>query len=55
VNRPIKNVRSGKTDALVVLYYARALLVKGQVKPGKKSALVRAIDDGTLGQGSITG
>jgi hypothetical protein len=30
-------------------------LVKGRVKPGQESALIRAIDQGTLGQGSIAG
>ena len=30
-------------------------LVKARVKPGKEQALVRAIDDGTLGRGSIAG
>jgi hypothetical protein len=30
-------------------------LVKGRVKPGEESALIRAIDQGTLGQGSIAG
>jgi hypothetical protein len=30
-------------------------LVKARVKPGKEQALVRAIDNGTLGRGSIAG
>jgi len=30
-------------------------LVKGRVKPGKDSALLRAIENGTLGKGSIAG
>ena len=30
-------------------------LVKARVKPGKQQALLRAISDGTLGQGSIAG
>lgn len=30
-------------------------LVKARVKPGKKQSLLRAIQDGTLGQGSIAG
>jgi hypothetical protein len=30
-------------------------LVKAKVKPGKERSLVRAIDDGTLGRGSIAG
>jgi hypothetical protein len=30
-------------------------LVKGRVKPGQESALIRAIDQRTLGQGSIAG
>ncbi len=30
-------------------------LVKGRVKSGKDSALLRAIDDGTLGKDSIAG
>ena len=30
-------------------------LVKAQVKPGREAALVRAVEDGTLGEGSIAG
>lgn len=30
-------------------------LVKARLKPGKEAALLRAIDDGTLGAGSIAG
>ena len=30
-------------------------LVKARVKPGKEQALLKAIDDGTLGQGSVAG
>ena len=30
-------------------------LVKARVKPGKKAALLRSIEDGTLGRGSIAG
>jgi hypothetical protein len=30
-------------------------LVKARVKPGKESALMQAVNDGTLGQGSIAG
>ena len=30
-------------------------LVKARVKPGREQALVKAIDDGTLGAGSIAG
>jgi hypothetical protein len=30
-------------------------LVKARVKPGKEQALLRAIDDGTLGRGSVAG
>ena len=30
-------------------------LVKARVKPGKEQALLNAIDDGTLGRGSIAG
>jgi hypothetical protein len=30
-------------------------LVKARVKPGKEQALLRAIEDGTLGRGSVAG
>lgn len=30
-------------------------LVKARVKPGKEAALLRAVEEGTLGQGSIAG
>src|SRR5205814_4529553 len=30
-------------------------LVKAQVKPGREKALLKAIDNGTLGQGSVAG
>lgn len=30
-------------------------LVKARVKPGKKQALLKAIEDGTLGSGSVAG
>src|SRR5215212_11770047 len=30
-------------------------LVKARVKPGKEAALLRAIEDGTLGRGSVAG
>jgi hypothetical protein len=30
-------------------------LVKARVKPGREADLLRAIDDGTLGQGSVAG
>jgi hypothetical protein len=30
-------------------------LVKARVKPGREKALLQALDDGTLGQGSIAG
>src|SRR5436853_5974732 len=30
-------------------------LVKARLKPGKKEALLRALEDGTLGRGSIAG
>jgi hypothetical protein len=30
-------------------------LVKARVKPGRERALVRAVDQGTLGQGSVAG
>jgi hypothetical protein len=30
-------------------------LIKARVKPGKEQALLKAIDDGTLGRGSVAG
>ncbi len=30
-------------------------LVKARVKPGKEQALLRAVDEGTLGRGSVAG
>jgi hypothetical protein len=39
----------------LVLFSFMRYLVKGRVKPGKNSELLRAIDNGTLGKGSIAG
>jgi len=38
-----------------ILVLSMRYLVKARVKPGRESALVRAIEDKTLGQGSIAG
>src|SRR3954454_18396907 len=38
-----------------VLYCAMRYLVKAKVKPGCEDRLLRAIDEGTLGRGSIAG
>ena len=38
-----------------ILAFAMRYLVKGRVKPGRESALARAIDEKTLGRGSVAG
>src|SRR6266576_4231387 len=40
---------------LSMLYWSVRYLVKGRVRMGQESALLRAIDQGTLGNGSIAG
>jgi hypothetical protein len=38
-----------------ILAITMRYLVKGRVKPGRESALARAIDENTLGRGSVAG
>lgn len=39
----------------MIYFSAMRYLVKARVKPGREKALLQAITDGTLGQGSIAG
>src|SRR5437660_2906425 len=44
----------GETDRVCYLETMR-YLVKGRVKPGREKALIKAIENGTLGKGSVAG
>jgi len=49
-----ERVSSGRKPA-VVIFSPMRYLIKARVKPGKKPALIHAIDQQTLGRGSIAG
>src|SRR5262245_58639830 len=50
VSRRLLVGRTDKANNIVMRY-----LVRGRVKPGKEQALVKAIERGTLGRGSVAG
>ena len=49
-----ERVSSGRKPA-VLIFSPMRYLIKARVKPGKKPALIHAIDQQTLGRGSIAG